>query len=49
MSITQRNDIQISGSGKRSMVLAHGFGCDQSMWRFLAPSFQGEYRTVLFE
>ncbi|MFB9127243.1 alpha/beta hydrolase [Paraburkholderia dipogonis] len=49
MSITQRNNIQISGSGKRTMVLAHGFGCDQSMWRLLAPSFHDEYRTVLFD
>ena len=49
MSITQRNNIQISGSGKRTMVLAHGFGCDQSMWRLLAPPFHGDYRTVLFD
>ncbi|WP_168790415.1 alpha/beta fold hydrolase [Paraburkholderia aromaticivorans] len=49
MSITQRNNIQISGNGKRTMVLAHGFGCDQSMWRYLAPSFHDEYRTVLFD
>ena len=49
MSITQRNSVQISGSGKRTMVLAHGFGCDQTMWRYLAPSFHGDYRTVLFD
>ncbi|ACD19654.1 alpha/beta fold hydrolase [Paraburkholderia phytofirmans] len=49
MSITQRNNLQISGNGKRTMVLAHGFGCDQSMWRLLAPSFHDEYRTVLFD
>ncbi|ASW01009.1 alpha/beta fold hydrolase [Paraburkholderia aromaticivorans] len=49
MSITQRNNLQISGSGKRTMVLAHGFGCDQTMWRYLAPSFHGDYRTVLFD
>ncbi|MFM0237683.1 alpha/beta fold hydrolase [Paraburkholderia phytofirmans] len=49
MSIAQRNNLQISGNGKRTMVLAHGFGCDQSMWRLLAPSFHDEYRTVLFD
>jgi sigma-B regulation protein RsbQ len=49
MSITQRNNVQISGGGTRTMVLAHGFGCDQSMWRLLAPSFHGDYRTVLFD
>ncbi|KAA1013727.1 alpha/beta hydrolase [Paraburkholderia panacisoli] len=49
MSMTQRNSIRISGSGKRTMVLAHGFGCDQTMWRYLAPSFHPEFRTVLFD
>ncbi|MEZ0604109.1 alpha/beta fold hydrolase [Paraburkholderia sp. IW21] len=49
MTISKRNNVRISGSGKRTMVLAHGFGCDQSMWRYLVPSFHGEYRTVLFD
>lgn len=31
------------------MVLAHGFGCDQSMWRFVAPRFATDYRVVLFD
>lgn len=31
------------------MVLAHGFGCDQNMWRFVAPAFEREYRVVLFD
>jgi len=31
------------------MVFAHGFGCDQNMWRFLAPAFAAEFRTVLFD
>lgn len=48
-SIIRRNSVQVSGSGNRTMVLAHGFGCDQSMWRYLIPSFQGDYRTVLFD
>jgi sigma-B regulation protein RsbQ len=49
MSITQRNNIQSSGSGKQTLVLAHGFGCDQSMWRYLVPSFHDDFRTVLFD
>jgi hypothetical protein len=28
-----RNNVHISGRGERSMVFAHGFGCDQNMWR----------------
>jgi len=31
------------------MVFAHGFGCDQSMWRYVAPAFGDRYRTVLFD
>ncbi|WP_144109420.1 alpha/beta fold hydrolase [Paraburkholderia sp. BCC1886] len=49
MSLTQRNNINISGRGKRTMILAHGFGCDQSMWRLLAPAFHDDYRTVVFD
>jgi sigma-B regulation protein RsbQ len=31
------------------MVFAHGFGCDQNMWRFVAPAFMEDYRVVLFD
>ena len=31
------------------MVFAHGFGCDQNMWRFVAPAFEADFRTVLFD
>jgi sigma-B regulation protein RsbQ len=31
------------------MIFAHGFGCDQNMWRFVAPAFEGDFRTVLFD
>jgi len=31
------------------MVFAHGFGCDQNMWRFVAPAFEDEYKVVLFD
>lgn len=49
MSLSERNNIRISGNGPRTMVLAHGFGCDQGMWRYLAPAFHGTYQTVLFD
>ncbi|MBC7848524.1 MAG: alpha/beta hydrolase [Chitinophagaceae bacterium] len=47
--ILKRNNVQVYGSGKRTMVFAHGFGCDQKMWRFVWPAFQDEYRIVLFD
>jgi len=31
------------------MLFAHGFGCDQSMWRFVAPAFEKDYRVILFD
>lgn len=31
------------------MLFAHGFGCDQTMWRFVAPAFEDDYRVVLFD
>ncbi len=31
------------------MVFAHGFGCDQSMWRFVVPAFAADHRVVLFD
>lgn len=31
------------------MLFAHGFGCDQHMWRYVAPRFEDEFRVVLFD
>ena len=49
MSIIKRNNVRVSGKGSRAMVFAHGFGCDQAMWRFVAPAFEHDYRVVLFD
>lgn len=31
------------------MVFAHGFGCDQNMWRFITPAFENDFKIVLFD
>jgi sigma-B regulation protein RsbQ len=49
MSAVTRNNVQVRGAGARAMVFAHGFGCDQNMWRLVAPAFEGDFRTVLFD
>ena len=50
MSVTARNNIVLSGPpGAQPMMFAHGFGCDQNMWRHVAPEFADEYRIVLFD
>lgn len=49
MSITRRNNVVIDGDGPRTLVFAHGFGCDQRIWQRVAPSFTDDYRVVLFD
>ena len=44
-----RNNVNIFGSGTQPMMFAHGFGCDQSMWRFITPAFEQDYKIVLFD
>jgi sigma-B regulation protein RsbQ len=47
--ILKRNNVTISGSGDRTVLLAHGFGCDQNMWRFMLPTLMKHYTVVLFD
>jgi sigma-B regulation protein RsbQ len=49
MGVQERNNIHIAGDGPATMFFAHGFGCDQNMWRLLAPRYAPRYRTVLFD
>ena len=44
-----RNNVTISGRGKQPLMFAHGFGCDQNMWRHVAPAFEDDFRIVLFD
>lgn len=48
-AIEKRLNVHVSGAGVRTMMFAHGFGCDQNMWRFVAPAFEPAFRTVLFD
>src|SRR6185312_3515023 len=50
MGVLQKNNVNISGrEDGQAMIFAHGYGCDQNMWRFVAPAFADEYRIVLFD
>jgi len=49
MTATKRNNVKVLGHGDKAMVFAHGFGCDQNMWRLITPAFRDEYRLVLFD
>ena len=45
----KRNNVTVLGKGPQTMVLAHGYGCDQNMWRHLVPAFQDDFRIILFD
>ena len=49
MSAVKRNNVKLRGQGQRAMMFAHGFGCDQHMWRLVAPAFEPDFQTVLFD
>jgi sigma-B regulation protein RsbQ len=44
-----RNNVHTVGAGPTAMVFAHGFGCDQNMWRHVSPAFEDKFRVVLFD
>src|SRR3954467_4298496 len=50
MAVRQRNNVIERGPADgRPMLFAHGFGCDQNMWRLVAPAFEATHRVVLFD
>lgn len=49
MNLQQRNNVRILEDGPATLVLVHGFGCDQNMWRLLAPALAEDYRVVLMD
>ncbi|QXC60840.1 alpha/beta hydrolase [Aquihabitans sp. G128] len=50
MGVAERNNVITRGrSGAQPMVFAHGFGCDQSMWRLVAPAFEATHLTVTYD
>ena len=50
MTTLARNNVNVQGvADGPPMLFAHGFGCDQNMWRFVWPAFASEYRIVLFD
>jgi sigma-B regulation protein RsbQ len=46
--VLRRNNVCVKGSGQ-PMLFAHGFGCDQGMWRHVAPAFTEDHQVVLFD
>lgn len=44
-----RNNVQIIGNGPKSILFAHGFGCDQQVWSKITPEFEKDYKVILFD
>ncbi|MBY4894494.1 alpha/beta hydrolase [Rhodobacteraceae bacterium N5(2021)] len=49
MSAVLRHNVTTKGAGARPMLFAHGFGCDQSMWRHVAPHFEDTHKVIAFD
>ncbi|BBA95440.1 putative hydrolase [Actinacidiphila reveromycinica] len=50
MDIRRRNNVTVSGPADGPvLLLAHGFGCDQNMWRLVLPALARRFRVVLFD
>jgi sigma-B regulation protein RsbQ len=50
VDVLRRHNVQVSGREDGPwMIFAHGFGCDQQMWRYVAPAFEAGHRVVLFD
>ena len=48
-SILKRNNVLVIGDAEESIMFAHGFGCDQNVWRHLIEAFRSDYKIILFD
>ncbi len=49
MNILERNNVVVKGNGQQPIIFVHGYGCDQNMWRFVAPQFEETHKVVLLD
>ncbi|CAA6657495.1 unnamed protein product [Spirodela intermedia] len=47
--LQEAHNVRVLGSGNPTVVLAHGFGTDQSVWKHLVPHLVGDHRVVLYD
>ncbi|XP_024365703.1 karrikin insensitive 2 receptor CA isoform X1 [Physcomitrium patens] len=48
-SLLEVHNVRIVGMGEELVVLAHGFGTDQSVWKHVIPHLVDDYRVILFD
>jgi sigma-B regulation protein RsbQ len=49
MTVSQRNNVTVLGSGPEVLMFGHGYGCNQNMWHAVTPAFEDRYTLVLFD
>ena len=49
MNLQERNNVHIAGDGVATLILSHGFGCDQTMWKLLLPHFTQRFRVITYD
>jgi sigma-B regulation protein RsbQ len=49
ISILKRNNVSIIGDGEETILFAHGFGCDQNVWRHIVNALKSDYKIILFD
>lgn len=49
MDFQNRNNVHVLSDGPSTLIFSHGFGCDQTMWRFLVDHFTSRFRVVLYD
>ncbi|WP_375438172.1 alpha/beta fold hydrolase [uncultured Hymenobacter sp.] len=49
MNALKQNNVHVVGQGQQTLLFVNGFGCDQSIWRYLLPALSKQYQLVLFD
>ncbi|XP_058069961.1 probable esterase D14L [Magnolia sinica] len=47
--VEEAHNVRVLGAGEQIIVLAHGFGTDQSVWKHLVPHLVDNHRVILFD
>lgn len=48
-TLLEAHNVRVVGNGSELVVLAHGFGTDQSVWKHVLPHLVDDYRVILFD
>lgn len=49
MNLQHRNNVKVVGEGPSTLIFSHGFGCDQTMWRYLLDHYTSRFKVVLYD